>query len=123
MIKTACASEFNKRKSGYSRPPKWGTLILITRGRPYPWLDYDEWKQILSPSRETKDRWLNSEMTELDWEMYKAEFLPQMKKRETIKAIKGIRKRAQKGEIITLVCYCKKGQHCHRDIVKSLIDL
>jgi uncharacterized protein YeaO (DUF488 family) len=123
MIKTACASEFNKKKAGYSRPRKWGTLILITRGRPYPWLDYDEWKQSLSPSRETKDRWLKSERTESDWEMYKEEFLPQMKKRETIKAINGIRKRAQKGEIITLVCYCKKGQHCHRDIIKSLVDL
>lgn len=123
MIKTACASEFNKKKAGYSRPLKRGTLILITRSRPYPWLDYDEWKQILSPSRETKDRWLKSERTESDWETYKEEFLPQMKKRETIKAIKGIRKRAQKGEIITLVCYCKKGQHCHRDIIKSLVDL
>ncbi|SRR6266540_7171755 len=122
MIKTACASDFNKKKLGYVRPPTSGTLILITRGRPYPWLDYNEWKQVLSPSRETKDRWLNSEKTKRDWKRYEEEFLPRMKKREAIKAIEGLRLRAKKGEIITLLCYCKKGQHCHRYIIKSLIE-
>jgi uncharacterized protein YeaO (DUF488 family) len=122
MIKTACASDFNKKKVGYVKPPINGTLILITRGRPYPWLDYNEWKQVLSPSRETKDRWLKSKRTESDWKSYEEEFIPQMKKREAIKAIKGLSLRATKGETITLLCYCKEGQHCHRYIVKSLIE-
>ena len=122
MIKTACASDFNKKKVGYVRSPIIGTLILITRGRPYPWLDYNEWKQVLSPSRETKDRWLKSKRTESDWKRYEEEFIPQMKKREAIKSIEGLCLRANKGETITLLCYCKKGQHCHRYIIKSLIE-
>jgi len=30
--------------------------------------------------------------------------------------------RSSNGEIITLLCYCRQGQHCHRGIVKTLIE-
>ena len=53
MIKTACASDFNKKNP---RPPNSGTVILITRGPPYKWLDYDEYIHILSPQQEYKEQ-------------------------------------------------------------------
>jgi hypothetical protein len=67
MIKTACASNFNKKNG---RPPDSDTVILITVSRPYPWLDYDEWIRVLGPSRDIKDRWFASKRTEVDSEIY-----------------------------------------------------
>lgn len=122
MIKTACASDFYKKKPGYVRPSDSGTVILITRGRPYPWLDYDEWKQVLGPRYDILNRWNTGEKTERDWKRYEEKFLPQMKEIEAVSAIAALRQRVKKGETVTLLCYCKEGQHCHRYIIKSLIE-
>ena len=72
MIKTGYASDFKKNTP---RPANSGTVILITRGRPFPWLDYDEWQRVLSPQKETKDRWLNSKKTEQDWKLFPLKIL------------------------------------------------
>jgi uncharacterized protein YeaO (DUF488 family) len=118
MIKTGYASDFKKNDP---RPANSGTVILITRGRPFPWLDYDEWQRVLSPQKETKDRWLNSKKTEQDWKIYLDDFNPQMKVAKPVEAIERLRRRVKNGETITLLCYCKPEDHCHRNIIKSLI--
>ena len=119
MIKTAYASDFNKKKT---RPPNSGTAVLITRGRPYPWLDYDEWSIDLSPLRGTLSKWKKSKQTEEDWKRYRVKFVPQMKESKAVNKIEELRQRSKKGETITLLCYCEKGKHCHRYIIKSLIE-
>ena len=43
-------------------------------------------------------------------------------KERPVKKIEELRQRVNNGETITLLCYCKKGQHCHRDIIKSMIE-
>ena len=98
-----------------------GTVILITRLRPYPWLDYDEWQQVLSPQRKTLKRWLDSKKSE-DWKIYLSEFRPQMKESKPVAAIQKLRERVNNGETITLICFCKPFKHCHRYIIKSLIE-
>lgn len=120
MIKTGYASDFKKNNP---RPPNSGTVILITRGRPFPWLDYDEWQRVLSPQKETKDRWLTSKKTEQDWKIYLDDFNPQMKETKPVEAIERLRQRVKNGETITLLCYCKPEDHCHRNIIKSLIEV
>lgn len=120
MIKTACASDFNKKNP---RPPDSGTVILITVGRPFPWLDYDRWMSILGPRYDAMKRWKNSNKTEADWKIYLDEFVPKMKQIEELKAIEVLRQKVKKeGKTITLLCYCKPNEHCDRDIIKSLID-
>jgi uncharacterized protein YeaO (DUF488 family) len=119
MIKTAYASDFNKKKT---RPPNSGTAVLITRGGSYPWLDYDEWIIDLSPLRNTLSKWKKSKQTEEDWKKYREKFLPQMKKSKAVNKIEQLRQRSKNGESITLLCYCKPGLHCHRYIIKSLIN-
>ena len=100
-----------------------GTLILITRGRPYAWLEYDEWKPVLSPQPKTLYRWKhNSKQSEDDWKIYLDEFNPQMKGKEPLAAIEALRERVKNGETITLLCYCKPFKKCHRYIIKSLIE-
>jgi uncharacterized protein YeaO (DUF488 family) len=41
---------------------------------------------------------------------------------EAVNKIEELRQRSKNGEIITLLCYCEPGEHCHRYIVKSLIE-
>jgi uncharacterized protein YeaO (DUF488 family) len=119
MIKTGYASDFSKK---HPRPPDSGTVILITRGMPFNWLDYDEHIRVLSPQRKTKNKWLKSKQTEKDWKIYLDEFYPQMKTSEAISAMKALSGRVRKGETITLICYCKPEVHCHRYIIKNLIE-
>jgi uncharacterized protein YeaO (DUF488 family) len=119
QIRTGYASDFKKKNP---RPANSGTVILITRGRPYPWLDYDEWIRVLSPQPQTKDRWLTSEKTEKDWKIYLDDFYPQMKEPKAVEAVAALRQRLKNGETITLLCYCEPKEHCHRDIIKSLIE-
>ena len=66
LIKTGYASDFNNK---HPRPAANDTVILIIRGRPFPWLDYDEWNQVLSPQRKTLRKWLLRKRTEEDWKI------------------------------------------------------
>jgi uncharacterized protein YeaO (DUF488 family) len=45
-----------------------------------------------------------------------------MKERAAVDKIEELRQRSDNGETITLLCYCEKGEHCHRYIIKSMID-
>ena len=45
-----------------------------------------------------------------------------MKESKAVNKIEELRQRSKKGETITLLCYCEKGKHCHRYIIKSLIE-
>jgi uncharacterized protein YeaO (DUF488 family) len=99
-----------------------GTRILITVGDPPTWLKYDEWKQELGPDWDTLMKWKYSKKTEEDWKRYEEKFLPQMKGQAAREAIAELRQRSSSGETITLLCHCGSEQHCHRYIIKSLIE-
>lgn len=45
-----------------------------------------------------------------------------MKESKAVDKIEELRQRSKKGETITLLCYCEKGTHCHRYIVKSMVE-
>jgi uncharacterized protein YeaO (DUF488 family) len=98
-----------------------GTRILITVGDPPDWLDNDDWKKELRPDWNTLMKWKYSKNTE-DWKIYEERFLAQMKGQPAREAIAELRRRSSSGETITLLCHCGKGQHCHRYIIKSLIE-
>jgi uncharacterized protein YeaO (DUF488 family) len=101
-----------------------GTRILITRY--YPRFmkkgHFDERMLVLSPDRYTLFKWKHSKKTEEDWKSVEEKFLPQMKDLAAMEAIAELRRRSSSGETITLLCYCKEGEHCHRHIIKSLIE-
>jgi uncharacterized protein YeaO (DUF488 family) len=44
-----------------------------------------------------------------------------MKGNEAFDKIEELREGSKKGEIITLLCHCRPGEHCHRHIIKSKI--
>lgn len=101
-----------------------GTRILITRKWPPGQKKdrFDEWIKDLAPKEDTLNKWEDSKRTEEDWKRYTVMFYPQMKESESVDRIEELRQRSNNGETITLLCYCEKGEHCHRYIIKSMID-
>jgi uncharacterized protein YeaO (DUF488 family) len=101
-----------------------GTRILITRY--YPRFmkkgHFDERMLVLSPDPDTLRKWKHSKKTEGDWKRIEEKFLAQMKDLAAMEAIAELRRRSSSGETLTLLCYCKEGEHCHRHIIKSLIE-
>ncbi len=83
---------------------------------------FDEWIKDLAPKEDTLNKWQDSKRTEEDWKRYTVMFYPQMKESESVDRIEELRQRSNNGETITLLCYCEKGEHCHRYIIKSMID-
>ncbi len=83
---------------------------------------FDEWIKDLAPKGDTLNKWEDSKRTEEDWKRYTVMFYPQMKESESVDRIEELRQRSNNGETITLLCYCEKGEHCHRYIIKSMID-
>ena len=113
-------------KTKYIYTPKEtsdGTRILIARKWPRGMRKehFHEWYKELSPEEDTLKIWLDSKKTEEDWKKYLSKFFLQMKGREAVGKIKELRERSKKGELITLLCHCRPGKHCHRYIIKSKI--
>ena len=77
---------------------------------------------VLSPNKEMKDRWMHSKKTEKDWQLYESDFNVWINRQESRAMIEQLATRSSNGEIINLLCYCRQGQHCHRGIVKTLIE-
>jgi len=67
-------------------------------------------------------KWKYNKKTEEDWKIYEDKFLAKMKGQAAREAIAELRQRSSSGETITLLCYCKEGEHCHRFIIKSLLE-
>ena len=114
-----------KTKSIYkSKEESDGTRILITRYYPrfMKKAHFDERMLVLSPDPDTLRKWKLSKKTEEDWKRIEEKFLPQMKDLAAMEAIAELRQRSSSGETITLLCYCKEGEHCHRYLIKSLIE-
>jgi uncharacterized protein YeaO (DUF488 family) len=121
-----------------------GTRLLIATVRPR-WYgkkkDYDEWIHELTPSSEllnsykhhTKpDKHSKPDKTDCDclrcqkaWDDYEPKFRHEMQREESQTVIHDLAQRVKSGETITLICWCKvtdKVKHCHRIIVKELIE-
>ena len=107
-----------------SRETSDGTRILIARKWPrgVGKGHFDQWIKELSPEEDTLKKWLDSKKTEEDWKEYLSSFLLQIKGSNAVVKIKELRERSKKGEVITLLCYCRPGEHCHRYIIKSKIN-
>ena len=101
-----------------------GTRILIARKWPrgVRKAHFDEWIKELSPEDDTLKKWLDSKRTEEGWKKYLSKFLPQIKASNAAGKIEELRERSKKGEVITLLCHCRSGEHCHRYIIKSKIN-
>lgn len=107
-----------KTKSVYAeREPEDGTRLLVARYQ-MPWkkIDYDEWIKEVAPSKELLRDWKKQKV---DFSEYTKRYVKEMEKQ--IDILKELARRA-KSEIITLLCYEKTDEQCHRRLLKDLID-
>lgn len=77
----------------------------------------DEWLKELGPSSELLDDW---NINRIGWLEYEKRYLKEMETQ--VKLIKNLAERS-KTETITLLCKEPTDEHCHRRLLKELIEM
>jgi len=78
--------------------------------------DYDVWLRQLAPSIELLNDYRRKK---IDWNEYEIRYLKEMEDKQEL--IKELKKRSDRGEVITLLCWEKDDRFCHRRLLRSLI--
>lgn len=103
-----------------NKTPEDGIRILVMRKWPRgvrkEKITY--WKKELGPSTQLLDDWNNHKIS---WEQYEKRFKNEMQNSEQQKAIKEITSLLKK-QNVTLLCWEKSDHHCHRRLLKELIE-
>lgn len=108
-----------KTKSIYAeKDPSDGTRILIMRKWPrgIKKSKIDEWDKSYAPSEKLLADWNNKKIS---FNVFKNHYLKEMTL--CMDKIKDLSKRA-KTETLTLLCHEKDDEHCHRKMLKELIE-
>ena len=97
-----------------------GRRILITRHYPRfcKKLDYDEWDRKLAPTKDLLKKYRNGG---LSWKQFTSKFLKELKTPEAKEDIQRVSELGKKANV-TLLCYEKEGENCHRQIVKKVLS-
>lgn len=113
MIKTKCFSAPIEKLDG--------TRIIVSGGYPAGYLkpSFDEHYPELAP---TKKLLYDYKYHGLSWDEYVIQFLQLMNGHRAQRRIQELAERSNAGEIITLLCFEKSDKHCHRRLVKNLIE-
>ncbi|MGI0091936.1 MAG: DUF488 domain-containing protein [Nitrososphaerales archaeon] len=109
-----------KTKSVYDSKSRGdGKRILITRHYPrfHKKLDYDEWYRLLAPSRGLLNSYRSKDIT---WKQFRLAFLKELSAEEAKEEIDKLAKLGRNRNV-TLLCYEREGERCHRHIVRALI--
>jgi uncharacterized protein YeaO (DUF488 family) len=118
MIKTKRWNDPRKKSDGMR--------ILICRYRPRALPKADEtwhlWWPDLGPSRELHAAFYGKNGPPLTWDNYRARYLEEMKGQEQKIAL--LAEKVAEGKTITLLCSsaCTDKAHCHRSLLKELIE-
>lgn len=111
-----------KTKSIYSLKEKSdGTRILVSRFYPRGVKrdHFELWIRGVSPEAKLLKSYKKNEV---NWRKFSSDFRKQLRTLETSKeALEQIAQMSKK-DTVTLLCYEKEGEKCHRHIVKSVID-
>jgi len=119
-LRTFQAGTSRKRGEGL----RIGVVRYLPRGvkkQDYARLDYfDVWLPLLAPSKELL-KWVHADPAER-WptfvERYKREMLNHTDSRQAIQLLAKLAKQTR----ISIGCYCSDEEHCHRSILRKLIE-
>jgi uncharacterized protein YeaO (DUF488 family) len=83
---------------------------------------WDEWYTELGPSKQLHAAFHGKEATLISWDEFRARYLEEMKAQEEL--IDGLADLVAEGKTITLLCSsaCTEAKHCHRSLLKELVD-
>ena len=96
-----------------------GTRVIVAGGFPEDYSSYHEHWPELGP---TKKLLYDYKYHGLPWEQYEIVFFKLMKGHRAQRKIRELAERSHVGEIITLLCWERSDEHCHRRLVKQLIE-
>jgi uncharacterized protein YeaO (DUF488 family) len=108
------------------RGPDDGFRVLICRYRPraLPKKDetWDVWYQELGPSKELHADFYGKNGPPIGWDEYRTRYLEGIKEQQ--EGIEGLAELVAEGKNITLLCSsaCEDASHCHRSLLKQLIE-
>jgi uncharacterized protein YeaO (DUF488 family) len=110
-----------KTKSIYDekQPQSDGVRVLVTRFYPRGVKKdrFDLWKREASPEVPLLKAYRSKSIT---WQEFEKRFRAQLRTRkESLQTMQELLQLAKKRKIITLLCYEREGEHCHRYIVKE----
>lgn len=112
-----------KTKSIYDPKSKDdGIRVLVTRYWPrgIKKEEKDYWFRDLGPDVELIRKWKAGEVA---WDKFKKSYKDEYRseaKKELLGELKKIIKEAR-GKDVTLLCTCRQGEHCHRDLLKEMV--
>jgi uncharacterized protein YeaO (DUF488 family) len=78
---------------------------------------FDKWVRELAPSKDLLEEYKNGD---LDWKKFQLTFKEQMRTAESKEILSSLADIA-KNRNVTLLCYEKNEENCHRHIVQNLI--
>jgi len=84
-----------------------------------PFYNYDEWLVDLAPSHYLLNLYLYKG---LPWDQYVIQYNKEMNIDSKMAIIKSLKERSDNGQTITLLCWEKEDTHCHRRLLKELIE-
>jgi len=105
-----------------------GFRLLICRYRPraLPKADetWDLWWKHLGPSKELHAAFYGKDGDPIGWEEYRRRYLEEMQAEEQQQSIAILAEKVAAGKTITLLCSsaCEDASHCHRTLLKGLIE-
>ena len=105
-----------------------GFRLLICRYRPraLPKADetWDLWWKHLGPSKELHAAFYGKDGVPIGWEEYRRRYLEEMQAEEQQQSIAILAEKVAAGKTITLLCSsaCEDASHCHRTLLKGLIE-
>ena len=106
--------------------PGDGFRLLICRYRPRALRKeletWNAWWKDLGPTKELHADFYGKHGPPISWEAYRARYLEEMKAQQ--ENITDLARRVAAGETITLLCSsaCEDATHCHRTLLKGLIE-
>jgi uncharacterized protein YeaO (DUF488 family) len=106
--------------------PDDGFRLLICRYRPRALPKKKEtwhkWYSELGPSKELHADFYGKNGPPITWEQYRVRYLEEIKAQDYL--IKGLAELISEGKTITLLCSsaCTDAAHCHRTLLKDLIE-
>ena len=118
----------NTKRWNDPRKKSDGFRLLICRYRPraLPKADetWDLWWQHLGPSKELHAAFYGKDGDPIGWEEYRRRYLEEMQAEEQQQSIAILAEKVAAGKTITLLCSsaCEDASHCHRTLLKGLIE-
>ena len=108
LIKSKCIRDEVHKEDG------WRVCVMAFVRDHYK---YDVWLQDLAPTIKLLNDWKHKQIS---WKEYEKRYLAMLKKKRD--SIVELAKLVKKKKVVTLLCYEKDDEYCHRRLLKEFLE-